>query len=133
MAYSVTNDANDVQQLAPISPKVLEIAKKSDIEISTMVGDSGYCNAKQIQELETLGLDCVVGVPKVFQKEKDKENGITFEKGLPTPMTPLCHMTMRIPAPRTPICKGDDANAMWHQPAPLGRTLGFHTKNSAFL
>lgn len=79
MAYSVTNDANDVQQLAPISKKVLEIAKKSDIEISTMVGDSGYCNAKQIQELETLGLDCVVGVPKVFQKEKDKENGITFE------------------------------------------------------
>lgn len=79
MAYSVTNDANDVQQLAPISKEILGIAKKNDMKVSTIVGDSGYCNAKQIQELETLGLDCVVGVPKVFQKEKDKENGIAFE------------------------------------------------------
>jgi hypothetical protein len=79
MAYSVTNDANDVQQLAPVSKKTLEIAKKNNIKIAKQLGDSGYCNAKQIQELEKLGLDCVVGVPKFFQKEQDRENGVTFE------------------------------------------------------
>lgn len=79
MAYSVTNDVNDVQQLASVSKKTLEIAKNNNIKIAKLLGDSGYCNAKQIQELEKLGLDCVVGVPKVFQKEQDRENGITFE------------------------------------------------------
>ncbi|MBO4351800.1 MAG: IS1182 family transposase [Proteobacteria bacterium] len=79
MNYAVTNDANDVQQLAPVSKETLKIAENSNIDISTMVGDSGYCNAKQIQEIEKQGVECVIGVPKIFQKEKDKENGITFE------------------------------------------------------
>ncbi len=79
ITYAVTNDANDVQQLASVSKETLKIAENSNIDISTMIGDSGYCNAKQIREIEKQGVECVIGVPAVFQKEKDKENGITFE------------------------------------------------------
>lgn len=78
MTYAVTDDANDVQQLAPVSIDALSVAKENGIDVNKLVGDSGFCNVKHIQELEKLGVDCIVGVPNVSQREKDKANGISF-------------------------------------------------------
>jgi hypothetical protein len=65
----VTSQGNDFNQLSNMGKKAKEVVQNDDMVI---VGDGGYCSAKEISKCKDAGIEVVVPVPKHEKKQKDK-------------------------------------------------------------
>jgi transposase len=69
VATDVTSQGNDFNQLSNMGGKAKEVVQNDDMVI---VGDGGYCSAKEISKCKDAGIEVVVPVPKNEKKQKDK-------------------------------------------------------------
>jgi len=72
----VTNYQNDYHSL---EENVATLKEELDLVPETCLGDRGYANEKQIQELESQGIECIIPFPETNKnKKEEEENGISF-------------------------------------------------------
>lgn len=66
-AYEVTNDRNDLGQLAPMAQAGKEALQVQEL---TVLADGGYCEGNALKECEEAGITTYVSVPKSKEAER---------------------------------------------------------------
>ena len=69
VATEVSSDGNDYGKLHSMATQTKEITKNDDI---TIVADTGYYSAKEIEKCQEDGIDAVVSIPNKEKQQKDK-------------------------------------------------------------
>ncbi|NEW60511.1 transposase [Sulfurovum sp. bin170] len=69
VATEVSSDGNDYGKLHSMATQTKEITKNDDI---TIVADTGYYSAKEIEKCQEDGIDAVVSMPNKEKQQKDR-------------------------------------------------------------
>jgi transposase len=76
VAFEVTNEGNDRQQLAPMAKLVKEVL---EVEALTVVADTGYHNGEQGKECETQQITALVSAPRMSNGEHFNKERFSYD------------------------------------------------------
>lgn len=77
VAFEVTNDGNDRQQLVPMAKLAKEVL---EVEALTIVADTGYHNGEQGKECEAQQINAIVSAPRMSNGEYFNKERFSYEE-----------------------------------------------------